>query len=164
VETFSPPYDGAKNQHFFAAIGTGHPVEDLAAAQRADLPAALDAVLLADFRVKQTQIVIDLGDRRDGRILSALAEPLLDGDRGGNAGEQIDVRLRHDLQKLARVCGKAVDVTPLAFRVDDVEGQRGLSRPAETGDDDELITGNLEVNILEIVLLRADDRNGVLFP
>src|SRR4030095_10370841 len=162
VKTFSPPHDGAKNQHFFAAVGAGHPIKDLAAAQRADLPPTLDAVLLADLRVKQTQIVIDLGDRRDGRILSTLAEPLLDGDGGRNAGEQIDVRLRHDLKKLARVSGKAVDVTALAFPVDDVEGQRGLSRPAQTGDDHEAISGDVEADIFKVVLFGADYGNGVL--
>ena len=106
--------------------------------------------------------MIDLGDRRDGRILSALAEPLLDGDGGRNAGEQIDVRLRHDLKKLPRVSGKAVDVTALAFRVDDIEGQRGLSGPAQAGDDHEAISGDVEADIFKIVLFGADYGNGVL--
>ena len=163
VESFPAPHDGAENHHFFAAVRAGNPIKNLAAAQRADLPPALNAVLFADLRVEQTQIVINLRDRRDGRILSPLAEPLLDSDGGWNAGKQIDVRLRHDLKKLPRVSGKAVEVAPLSFRVNDVESQRRFARPAQAGDDHELISRDVEADIFEIVLLGADNSNGVLF-
>src|SRR6516164_794148 len=49
VESFPAPHDGAENHHFFAAVRAGNPIKNLAAAQRADLPAALDAVLFADL-------------------------------------------------------------------------------------------------------------------
>jgi hypothetical protein len=58
------------------------------------------------------------------------AELLLDSDGGRNAGKQIDVRLRHNLKKLPGISGKAVEVAPLSFRVNDIESQRGFARPA----------------------------------
>src|SRR5262245_41953042 len=108
--------------------------------------------------------MIDLRHRGNGRFLATLAEPLLDSDCRRYAGEEIDVRLRHDLKKLPSVRRKAVDITPLAFRVDDVEGQRGFSRATQAGDDHEKVSRDVEADILKVVLLGADDSNGVIFP
>src|SRR5262245_5153445 len=164
VETFAPAHDGAQDHHLFTAIGTTDAVENLTATEGANLPAALNAVLFSDFGVKEPQVVIDLLHGCNGRFLTPLAAPLLDGDRRRYAGEQIDVGLRHDLKKLPCVRGKAIDVTPLTFRVDDVESQRGFSRAAQAGDDHETVSRDVKADVLKVVLLGADNSNGIIFP
>ena len=147
VKTFAAAHDRTQNQNFFAAVGAADAVEDLAARQRVNLPAALHAVLFADLRVEQTQVVINLGDRGDGGFFSALAETLLDGDGRRNAGDIVDVGPRHDFEKLARVGGQAVEVAPLAFGVNDVEGERRFARAAQTGEDDETVARNIQADV-----------------
>ena len=108
-----------------------------------DRPAAVDAVLFADLGVEQAQVMIDFRDRGDGGFSAALAQALLDGDGGRNAGDVVDVGARHHFEKLPRVGGQAVDIAALAFGVNDVEGQRRLSRTAEAGEDDEAVARNV---------------------
>src|SRR5207245_8788355 len=135
VKALSAAYHGTQDHDFFAAVGAGDAIENLASRQRANLPSALDAVLFSDFGIKQTQIVIDLRDGRHGGILAALTQPLFDGDGRGNAGKQIHVRPRPHLEELPRVSGQAVDVTPLSLCVDDVEGQGWFTGAAQTSDE-----------------------------
>src|SRR5881398_2899744 len=67
VDTRPPIAETARaGDNFFAAVGAGDAIENLASRQRANLPSALDAVLFSDFGIKQTQIVIDLRDGRYG--------------------------------------------------------------------------------------------------
>src|SRR6185503_6360397 len=132
VKTLTAAHDGTQHQDFFAAVGTADAVEDLAARQGMNLPAALHAMLLADLRIKQPQVVIDLRHRGHGGFFAALAEPLLDGDRRRDAGDIVDIGPRHDFKKLARIGREAVDVAALSFGVNDIEGEGRLSRAAET--------------------------------
>ena len=74
---------------------------------------------------------------------------------GTQAVDRIDVRPLHLVQELARVGGQRLDVAPLAFGVDRVEGQRGLSRAAQTGDHGQRVPRNFDVDVLQIVLARA---------
>jgi hypothetical protein len=80
-------------------------------------------------------------------------------DRNGwrKPGDVLDVRLVHLAKKLARVRGQRLDVAALALRVDGVEGERGLPAAAQARDDDELVAGNSQVDVLEIVLPRPAD-------
>ena len=60
-------------------------------------------VRLAHARIKQPQVVVDFCDRADRRARIVRAGFLLDGDRRGQALDQIDVRLFHQLQELTCV-------------------------------------------------------------
>ena len=100
-----------------------------------DLPAALGAVRDADVGEEQAQVVVDLGDRADGRARVRGGGLLLDGDRRREAVDEIDVRLLHLLEELAGVGRQRLDVAPLPLGVDRVEGERRLPRPGQAGDD-----------------------------
>ena len=115
--------------------------------ERVNLPAALHAMLLADLRVEQAQVMIDFRHRGDGGFFAALAEPLLDGHGRRDAGDIVDVGPRHHFEKLARVSGQAVDVAALAFGINDVEGERRFSRAAQAGEDDETVARNVDADI-----------------
>ena len=91
--------------------------------------AALPADRPADARPEQPQVVVNLGRRADRRSRIANAVLLADRDRRRDALDAVDVRLLHPLEKLAGVGGERLDIPPLPFGVDGVEGERGLPDP-----------------------------------
>src|SRR2546426_7631530 len=58
--------------------------------------------------------------------------------------------------------GQGLDVPPLAFGEDRVEGQRGFPGAGHAGDDGHLIVRDLQGDVLEVVLPRAGDDQLVL--
>ena len=115
----------------------------------------------ADAREQQAQIVVDLGDRADGRARIARGGLLLDGDGGRQALDVIDIRLLHQFQELARIGRQRLDIAALALGIDGVEGERGLARAGQAGQHGQRVARNLDVDILEIVLAGA--ANGDVF-
>src|SRR5581483_8789864 len=127
-------------------------VHDLLDGLLLDRPAAVRAVGPADAGVEQPQVIIDFGDGADrgaGVVRGAL---LVDGDRRRQAGDVVHVRLVHLAEELARVGGQRLDVAALALGVDRVKGERRLPRAGEARDDDELVAGNDDVDVLQVVL------------
>ena len=120
-----------------------------------DLAAAVAAERAADAREEQPHVVVDLGRRADRRARVADAVLLPDRDRRRDAVDAIDVRLLHPLEELPRVGRQRLDVAPLPFGVDRVEGERRLPRPAHAGDDDQLAERQRDVDVLEVVRARA---------
>ncbi len=109
----------------------------------------------ADPRPQQPHVVVDLGDGADGRARIFRCGLLLDGNGGRQPVDLVDVGLLHHLQELARIGRERFDVTALAFGIDGVEGERGLSGARQAGEHDQLVARDLEVDVLEVVLARA---------
>ena len=105
-----------------------HPVHDLLRRLPRDRPAADRAVRLADPGVQQPQVVVDLGDRPDGRARVPAGRLLVDGDRGRQPVDEVDVGLVHLAQELPGVGRQRLHVPSLALGEDGVEGQAGLAR------------------------------------
>ena len=122
---------------------------------RGDALATLPAEDLAHARPQQAQVVVDFGDGAYAGARIARSRPLPDGDGRRQPVDGIHVGLAPLLEKLAGVGGQRLDVAPLAFGVDGVEGQRGLARAGQSGDDYQLVARDLHVDILEVVLARA---------
>ena len=137
-------------------------VEDLRERLRGDLAAALVAVRRADVGEQQAQVVVDLGDRADGGPGVRGGGLLLDGDRRGEAVDQVDVGLLHLLEELAGVRRQRLDVAALPLGVDRVEGERRLARAGQAGDHDELAARQVNVDVLEVVHPRAANRDPVV--
>ena len=78
---------------------------------------------------------------------------------GDRPVDQVDVGLLHHLQELARIGRQALDIAALALGVDRVEGERGLARAGQPGDDHQLVARDVDVDVLEIVLARAAHRD-----
>ena len=129
---------------------------------RAISQAAARAVRHADVREEQAQVVVDLGDGPDRRARVARRGLLLDGDRGRQALDQVDVGLLHLLEELARVRRQRLDVAALPFGVDGVEGERRLARPRQARDDDEPLARQIDVDVAEVVDAGAAHRNPVM--
>ena len=125
-----------------------------------DGPPAVGAVRVADARVQQAQVVVDLGDRADRGARVARGRLLVDGDGRREALDGVDVRLVHLAEELARVGREALDVAALALGVDRVEGERRLAGAGQAGDDDEACRAGARADVLEVVLARAGDDRG----
>jgi hypothetical protein len=119
------------------------------------------AVRVADASEQEAQVVVDLGDRANGRARVVRGCLLLDGDGRGQAFDEVDVRLFHELQELACVRRQRFDVTALAFRVQRIEGERALARPRQSGDDDEPMPRQIEIQVLEIMRACAADADRI---
>ncbi len=136
--------------------------EDLLACLSGDGPAAFGTVALTDARVQHPKIIVNLRDGADGGARVSSGGLLLNADRGRQAGEIIDIRLLQLTEELTRVTGQRLDVAPLPFGVKRVESQGAFPRTADAGENDELIAGQIEVDVAEIVLACAANDDGVV--
>ena len=106
---------------------------------------------------QHAQHLCRVGHRGHGRAQIAAQPLLIDDDGRRNVFKLIGVRLavmRHELLHEGRI--GFVD-QPLAFRRDGVEHQRGLARARHPGKHGDPALGNIERDVLEIVLPRAAD-------
>ena len=103
-----------------------------------DFAPALPAERPPDPRVQEPHVVVNLCRRADGGARIADAVFLADRDGRRDPVDAIDVGLLHALEELARVRRQRFHVPPLPFRIDRVEGERRLARPAHARHDDEL--------------------------
>ena len=136
-----------------------HAVDHLLDGLALDRQAGRGRIGHADARPQQPHVVVDLGDGADGRARVLRGGLLLDGDGGRQAVDLVDVRLLHHLQELPRVGRQRLHVAALAFGVDRVEGERGFAGARQAGEHHELVARNFDVDVLEIVLARAADRD-----
>jgi hypothetical protein len=116
-------------------------------------------VRCADRGVEQAEVVVDLRDGANGGARTAAGGLLLDGDSGAEALDGVHVRALDLVEELAGIGGEGFDVAALPFRVDGVEGQRGFTRAGEASDHGEGIARDPDIDVLQVVLARAADRD-----
>ncbi len=109
----------------------------------------------ADARPQETHVIVDFGDGADRRARVLRGCLLFDRNGRRQAVDLIDVRLLHHLQKLARIGRERLDITPLAFGIDRVEGERRLAGARQSREHHELIARQFQIDVLEIVLART---------
>ena len=113
----------------------------------------------ADARPEEPHVIVDFGDGADRRARIARGGFLLDGNRRRQAVDLVDVRLLHHLQELPRIGRQALDIAALALGIDGVEGERGFAGAGQAGEHHQLVARNVEIDVFEIVLARAADRD-----
>src|SRR4051794_14861342 len=101
---------------------------------------------MTDAGIEETEVVVDLGDGADGRARVATAALLVDRDRRGEAIDVVDVRFFHLPEKLAGIGRQGLDVAALTLGKDRIERQGALAGTRQTGEDDELVTGDIDVD------------------
>jgi hypothetical protein len=106
---------------------------------------------LTDPGIEKTKEVIDLGDGAYGTAGVLVGSLLFDGDNGAEAGDLVHIRSFHIADELAGIGPEAFHIAALAFCVNGIEGEGGLSAAANAGDDHELVPGDADVDVLEIV-------------
>ena len=122
-----------------------------------DHAAAAFAIKDRDLGEEELQMIVQLGHRADRRARGLDRSALVDRDRRRNAFDALHVGLVHAVEELARVRGETLHVAPLSLGVKDVEGESRFARAADAGNDGERVQRNIEVEVFEIVLLRAAD-------
>src|SRR5262249_22762188 len=136
-----------------------HPVDHLRDGLALDRQPGRGRVGHAHARPQEPHVVVDLGDGTDGRARVARGGLLLDRDGRGEAVDLVDVRLLHHLQELARIGGERLDIAALALGIDGVERERRFARAREAGEHHQPVARDLDVDVLEIMLARAADRD-----
>ena len=71
--------------------------------------------------------------------------------------DEVDVGLVHLPEELPGVGRQRLDVPALALGEDRVEGEAGLARAGEPREHDQCVAGQVEVDVLEVVLSGAAD-------
>ena len=125
----------------------------------ADLLPAVRTVRHADPGPEQTQIVKDLRDRAHGGAGVLGGRLLVDGDGGRKAVDGVHVRLVHLSEEHSGVAGKGFHVAALALGIDRIEGQRRLAGAGKARKNHEPVTGDRQVDILEVVRPGAPDND-----
>ncbi len=150
--------DDRGEHHEARPLGQAHRlVDDLLGRLADDRPSADRAVRLAHARPQQTQVVVDLGHGPDRRARVARSRLLVDRDRRREPLDRVHVRLVHLAEELTRVGGQRLYVATLSLGVDRVEGEARLARAGQTGDHHQGVPGQLQGDVLQVVLARSAD-------
>ncbi len=161
VFALAAPDDGRQHLEPGALLHRQHPVDNLLRRLLGDQLATHRAVRLADARIEQPEIVVDLGDRADRRARIARRRLLVDRHRRREALDEVDVGLVHLTQELPRVRRQRLDVTPLTLGENRVEGQARLPRAGQPGEHDHGVARQVEVDVTQIVLACSTDGESV---
>ena len=124
-----------------------------------DFAPAHRAVRDADPRVEQAQVIVNLRHGAHGGAGILGRGFLVNGNRRGETFNIIQIRLFHLAEKLTRVGGEGLHIPSLALRVNGVERQRGLSGAGKSCKYNQLVAGNMDVDVFQVMLPRAFDKN-----
>ena len=149
-------------QHQLAAFLHGqHLIHHLADGLRGQRCFVLRAARLTHPGEQQPQVIVDFGDgaHRGARVMAGGL--LLDGDRRAQPLDMVHIGLLHHRQELPGIGGQRFHVTALAFGVQGVERQRRFPGPGKSGDHHQLVTGNVEVHVFQVMGASAPNQNGI---
>ena len=142
-----------RHDHELAALGQGHDVgDDLVGGAGLDGAAAGGAVHAAQTGEEDAQKVVDLRHRAHGGAGVARGALLLQRDGRGKALDLLHVRLVHLGQELPGIGRKGFHIAALALGIDDIEGQGGLAGTGGPADHHQLVAGDVQADVLEVVL------------
>ncbi|OQB18770.1 MAG: hypothetical protein BWY13_01396 [Euryarchaeota archaeon ADurb.Bin190] len=113
-----------------------------------DFYAVHRAVGHPDAGEEQPEIVVYLGNRPHCAAGILGCGLLLYGYGRGESLDAVHIGLVHLAQELAGVGGKRFHIAALPLGIDGVEGQGGLARAGDAGDDYEPVTGQLYGDVL----------------
>ena len=130
-------------------------VDDLVDGLLLDFLAAVGAVGGAHPGPQQAEVVVDLRHRAHGGAGVFAGGLLVDGDGRGQAVDVVHVGLLHLPQEHPGVGAEALHIAPLALGVDGVKGQRRLAAAGEAGEHHQLVPGDGDVDIFQVVGARA---------
>ncbi len=110
-------------------------------------------------RKEQAQIIVNLGHGADCGPRVATGGLLIYGNSWRQPLNAVHIGFIHLPKKLASVGGERLDIAALPLGIDGIESEGGLARTAESGDNDQLIARDVDIDILEIVLSGPPDRD-----
>ena len=108
-------------------------------------------------REQKAQVVVDLGGGAHGGAGILRRGLLIDGHRRRQAVNGVHIGLGHLAQEHAGIAGEALHIAALPLGVHGIEGEAGLAGAGKARDDDQLVAGNSQVDVLQVVLAGAFD-------
>ena len=162
VLAFLAPDNGG--QHLDAGgLGQGEDlVDDLVDGLLLDLLAADGTVGRAHPCPQQTQVVVDFGHGTHGGAGVFTGRLLVNGDSGRKAVDVVQIWLFHLAQKHPGVGAQGFHIPALTLGVDGVEGQGRLARTGQAGEHHQLVPGDGQVDVFQVVLPGPFDLNKIL--
>ena len=154
--------DDRGQQHQLAAFFHGqHLVHHLADGLRGQRGIMLGAAGLADPGEQQAQIVVDFGDGAHGGARVVAGGLLFNGNGGAQPFDVVHIGLFHHRQELAGVGGQRLHIAALTFRVQGVERQGRFAGTGQAGNNHQLVPGNIQVHVLQVMGACATNQNGI---
>ena len=157
-----PPDHRRKNEEAGSLPQGLHPVHDLIDGLAADLLAALGAMRNAGPGPEQTQIVINFRNRAHGGAGAFGGGLLVDGDGRGQPVNGVHIRLIHLSQELPGIGAEALHIPALALGINRVKGKAGFAGTAQTGKHHQLVSGNGEIHVFQVVFPGALDPDRIV--
>ena len=139
-----------------------HPIHNLVNGLAANLLAALGTVRNAHPGPEQPEVVVNLRHRANGGAGVAGGGFLIDGNGRGQSVNGIHIRLVHLPQELPRIGAEALHIPPLALGVNGIKGQAGFTGTGQAGKYHQLVPGNGQIHIFQVVLSGALDNDFVV--
>ncbi len=136
--------------------------EDRLRRLRFDGDIAVRAVLSAEFDEQQAQEVMDFGQRGDGAFAPAAAGALLDRDGRRNTGDGVDLGPRRWLHELARIGVERLEIAPLTFIEQNIEGDGAFAGAGHAGDHREALARDAQLDAFEVVFAGVVNTDGVV--
>ncbi len=113
--------------------------------------AAYGRVCLADAAEQHAQVIIYFSGGTYGRTRISCAYFLFNGNCRWQTFYRLTFRLLYLAHELAGVSRQALDIPAASFCIEGVECQRRLAAARQSGNDNELVAGQLHIHIFEIV-------------
>lgn len=107
------------------------------------------------------EVIVNIGGGSYGGSRRQTADALLDGDRGIESLDGIDIGSFELGEELAGVNGEGFDVTALTFGVEGIEGEGGFPGAGRAGDDGEFSLGDCDRKVFEMMLAGTTDEDFV---
>ena len=108
-----------------------------------------------DSCVEQTQIIINLRYRTDGGTRVMACGFLVNGDGRRKSLDEVYILLFHLPQKLPCIGGKRLHIASLSLCIYRIESKRAFAAAAHPRKDNQLISGDGEVSIFQIMRSRT---------
>jgi len=161
VEAFTVFDQGCEEGNFLTLISLHDRGKNLILRLLDDRHIAGRAVLGAELHIEQTQEMINLRHCGDGGFLASSRGALFNRNRRRNTVNRVNVRRACGLHHGSSKGVERFQISALTFVEDQIKGQGGFTGTRDACDDGELVARDLERQVLQIVLTRIDDRDGI---
>jgi len=149
--------EGSEQDPIGVAVVAEEMVDHLLGGRREEGAAGFGVVGGAVGGEKDAEVIVDFRGGGEGGSARAAGVALLDRQGGGETLDGVDPRSRETLEVEPGVGGEAFEVAALALGVNGVEREGGFAGTRRTGEDNEAVLGDVEIESGEVVLAGAAD-------
>ena len=120
---------------------------------------ALRAVRSTHASIQKAQVIVDFCYSTDGRARISGSGLLVNRHSWRKTVNRVKIWLIHLSQELTGIAGQGLNVAALSLCVNGVEGKARLARTRKSRNNYQLITRDININVLQVVLSCTTDSN-----